>query len=457
MGYLCFTFMLKTRYWTRGFKPHAQAQTHAQIWIRLMHLPQEYWRKTTLFEIASSLGTPLAIDDATLSRRFGVFARVLVDVDLAEQLFESVVVETDGYALSIDIQYEKQPTFCANCKILGHNLQNCRKLNGSSNNEGTIKLNTRSELNGKKHVDTNMLGKKRVSGAQKDSLSLPNRNQAGSSLLHKGTAKGATSSAMIFNLNTASDDNTHCEQADTELHNITNSPDHHLRPGSLNDLHDTENLYKEGDKEDVIITAIMKDGISNPLFGVELQSPSALALHNPFDKLQEDGDIHFEENPLMDQVQHQPSEHTILEPVVILPQKNVGPVPPKAAIPVGESHHKVVLSPIKMATPVTTYEELGPDKGRVHAIGGSKNVSAAAKKSVQILSKLWGDVVDSDHTTDGTMDLDTDTEIVPKFSRKLGKSSSSTRGKGLDGITSSEHIQTRSKKGVIKHNPKYAS
>lgn len=190
---------------------------------------------------------------------------MLVDVDLAEQFFESVVVEIEGYALSIDIQYEKQPTFCANCKILGHNLQNGRKLNGSSNNEGTIKLNTRNELNGKKHVDTNMLGKKRVSGAQKDSLSLLNRNQAGSALLHKGTAKGrATSSATIFNLDTASADNTHCDQADTELHNITNSHDHHLRPGSLNDLHDTENLYKEGDKEDVIITTIMKDRISNP-------------------------------------------------------------------------------------------------------------------------------------------------------------------------------------------------
>jgi hypothetical protein len=53
---------------------------------------------------------------------------VLVDVDLSEQLFESVVVETEGYALSIDIQYEKQPPFCVNCKVLGHNLQNCRKL-----------------------------------------------------------------------------------------------------------------------------------------------------------------------------------------------------------------------------------------------------------------------------------------------------------------------------------------
>lgn len=72
-----------------------------------MHLPQEYWRKTALFEIAFGLGTPLAIDDATLSRRFGVFARVLVDVDLSEQLFESVVVEIEGYILSIDIQYEK--------------------------------------------------------------------------------------------------------------------------------------------------------------------------------------------------------------------------------------------------------------------------------------------------------------------------------------------------------------
>ncbi|AES80665.2 hypothetical protein MTR_7g083310 [Medicago truncatula] len=96
-----------------------------------------------------------------------------------------------------------------------------------------------------------------------------------------------------------------------------------------------------------------------------------------------------------------------------------------------------------MVTPITTYEELGPDKGKVHAIGGSKNVSAAAKKSAQILSKLWVDVVD---TTDGTMDLDTDHEMIPKFSRKSGKSSSSTRGKGSDGITSSEHIQTRSKK-----------
>lgn len=87
-----------------------------------MHLPQEYSRKTTLFEIASGLGTPLAIDEVTQSRCFGIFSRVLVDVDLSEQLFETVVVEREDHALSIDVFYDKHPSFCANYKTLGHNL-----------------------------------------------------------------------------------------------------------------------------------------------------------------------------------------------------------------------------------------------------------------------------------------------------------------------------------------------
>lgn len=60
-----------------------------------MHLPQEYWRKKTLQEIASGLGTPLTIDEATKSRLFGLYARVLVDVDMSEKMFESVMVETE--------------------------------------------------------------------------------------------------------------------------------------------------------------------------------------------------------------------------------------------------------------------------------------------------------------------------------------------------------------------------
>jgi len=39
--------------WSKKFDPKNQTRTHAQLWVRLSHLPREYWRKTTLFEIAS--------------------------------------------------------------------------------------------------------------------------------------------------------------------------------------------------------------------------------------------------------------------------------------------------------------------------------------------------------------------------------------------------------------------
>lgn len=92
--------------WSSDFSTQAQAQTHAQIWVCFLHLPHEYWRKQTLLEIASGLGTPLIIDDATLHRRLGIYARVLIDVDLSEQLFESVIVEREGHALSVMVQCE---------------------------------------------------------------------------------------------------------------------------------------------------------------------------------------------------------------------------------------------------------------------------------------------------------------------------------------------------------------
>lgn len=86
----------------------------------MMHLPQEYWREQTLLEIASGVGTPLLIDDATKTRLFGMYARVLVDVDMSGKLCDSVLVEREGYAFPVEIQYERQPLFCSHCKTLGH-------------------------------------------------------------------------------------------------------------------------------------------------------------------------------------------------------------------------------------------------------------------------------------------------------------------------------------------------
>lgn len=76
-----------------------------------------------------------------------------------------------------------------------------------------------------------------------------------------------------------------------------------------------------------------------------------------------------------------------------------------------QSVNSRVLFPIKHAVPITSIDEdLGPDKSKVQSSGGSSNHIAASLKSVKILSKFLGDMVDDDTATDSTMEPDFDTE-----------------------------------------------
>ena len=159
-------------------------------------------------------------------------------------------------------------------------------------------------------------------------------------------------------------------------------------------------------------------------------------------------------------------------------QFTVGPKNMSAAcLKNGKALSKFLGVELDTDTITTTDEVLVPAKGKVQVSGGSKNVSTASMKSVQILSKSWGDEVDTDPATDSTMEQDTDSENllatlkfppdadeyldtpleIGKFTKSDRKSRKhkSLNGKGSGGITSSERIQTRSKKGVIKSNPKY--
>jgi hypothetical protein len=131
---------LKLFVWTKDFNPRMQHNTSAQVWVRLYGLAQEYWHKTILFTIASSLGTPICIDTITAKpmheRTFGQYARVLVDMDLSQTLRYNVLVERKGFAFFVDIEYENLPDFCSECHIIGHHVDNCKKV---SRKEGPVK------------------------------------------------------------------------------------------------------------------------------------------------------------------------------------------------------------------------------------------------------------------------------------------------------------------------------
>ena len=83
----------------------------------------------TLKEIASAVGTPIDIDGPTRNRTFGHYARILVDIDLSKKAYDEVLVEQDGFAFMVEIQYEQRPLFCHHCYSIGHNINTCRWLN----------------------------------------------------------------------------------------------------------------------------------------------------------------------------------------------------------------------------------------------------------------------------------------------------------------------------------------
>lgn len=38
------------------------------------------------------------------------------------------MVEKEGFAFLVGIEYEKLPLFCSHCMIIGHSLMNCNKI-----------------------------------------------------------------------------------------------------------------------------------------------------------------------------------------------------------------------------------------------------------------------------------------------------------------------------------------
>ena len=137
--------------------------------------------------------------------------------------------------------------------------------------------------------------------------------------------------------------------------------------------------------------------------------------------------------------------------------------PGKALAPTFDEH--IILQPI--ISPVTTRDEiLGQDKRQVQVVNVPKNTSAVCRKDGKVLSKFWGEE-DTD-ATDSTIDPESDSELQratsPTASQylvsdtvkkgKRGRPKKQRSPKDMQN-TSSEHTQTRSKKGVIKSNPKY--
>ncbi|KAL2230691.1 UNVERIFIED_CONTAM: hypothetical protein Sindi_1663500 [Sesamum indicum] len=109
--------------WEPGMAMRKLQHKHVPIWIKLRHLPMEYWTTDGLSTVASGVGKPLYPDAITRACTRLDFARICVVIDVAQKLTKHIIVMTSDEnggetPCKVDVEYEWLPPKCTNCMTL---------------------------------------------------------------------------------------------------------------------------------------------------------------------------------------------------------------------------------------------------------------------------------------------------------------------------------------------------
>lgn len=114
---------LMVQAWTPEFDPLKDEIVTTPVWVRLSHIPVNFYHKTILIGIAKGLRRPIKVDGTTLNFERVRFARICVEVNLNKPLKGSVMINGERYYVS----YEGMSTICSICGLYGHLAHACPK------------------------------------------------------------------------------------------------------------------------------------------------------------------------------------------------------------------------------------------------------------------------------------------------------------------------------------------
>ena len=114
--------------WVPFFDPFNTQITRVDQWLRIPRLPWEFWDATYLTDLLKSIGPVVRIDQNTLLRLKGKFARVCVNIDITKPLPGSITISRLAGCLRVPLIYEGLHEVCPLCGGESHVLQSCPNL-----------------------------------------------------------------------------------------------------------------------------------------------------------------------------------------------------------------------------------------------------------------------------------------------------------------------------------------
>ncbi|KAG8370048.1 hypothetical protein BUALT_Bualt14G0077100 [Buddleja alternifolia] len=117
-------FPMRVLKWTRDFDPREESPI-MPIWIKVLGLKPHWFHRKFLFHVASLIGKPLKLDEATTEIDNPSLARICVEVNVMENLISEIPIQMEGKSCVLKIQYEGIPEYCKVCRHRGHSMTAC--------------------------------------------------------------------------------------------------------------------------------------------------------------------------------------------------------------------------------------------------------------------------------------------------------------------------------------------
>ncbi|XP_059623150.1 uncharacterized protein LOC132266312 [Cornus florida] len=95
------------------------------VWLRIHNLPIHCHNGDSVSKVYFNFSKLIYLDDLELHQDKGDFVRVMVEVEIKEELPESMVVDIHGFNYDIDLEYEWKPTLCDLCQKIDHLAYRC--------------------------------------------------------------------------------------------------------------------------------------------------------------------------------------------------------------------------------------------------------------------------------------------------------------------------------------------
>ncbi|KAJ0961230.1 hypothetical protein J5N97_000776 [Dioscorea zingiberensis] len=116
--------------WQPNFEPAFTRLTKAVIWVQLHNFPVDLWDGDSLETHMASIGRLVKVDEYTASLSRTRYARACLEIDLAYPLKPGFWLEDGDKRVFVMVVYERVPTFCYTCGMVGHGASTCTTRRG---------------------------------------------------------------------------------------------------------------------------------------------------------------------------------------------------------------------------------------------------------------------------------------------------------------------------------------